>query len=212
MVTQFAHKFTPEGPQFVSMPLPYSVTCSERRARNYVQFISLRPILRCLRSHRKLGEYMNKTLKARDVMEQHVISLRPETSLIEASKLFSEHKISGAPVVDANANLVGVLSQTDLLRRAYVTELSDFPEHTYHFALPYWSGEGATTLFDRLKNLSVKDAMNPYPITAKPDDSLIELAVCMRTHEFHRLIVIENRKVIGVVSALGLLGAFAGDQ
>ena len=152
---------------------------------------------------------MKRMLTARDVMEEHVISLRPETPLIEASSLFSEHRMSGAPVVDSNGNLVGVLSQTDLLRRAYVTELSDFPEHTYHFALPYWSGRGASTLFDRLKHLTVKDAMNPYVISAKPDDSLTELATSMRSHLFHRLIVVENGKVIGVVSALGLLGAFA---
>ena len=155
---------------------------------------------------------MNKKLKARDVMERQVVSLRPETPLIEASALFSEHRVSGAPVVDASGSLVGVLSQTDLLRRAYGTELSDFPDHTYHFALPYWGGEGASTLFDRLKNLAVKDAMNPYVITANPEDSILELASSMRSHQFHRLIVVENGQVLGVVSALGLLGAFSGNH
>lgn len=155
---------------------------------------------------------MNDILRARDVMERHVVSLRPDTPLVEASTLFSQHRISGAPVVDSNGALVGVLSQTDLLRRAYETELSDFPGHTYHFSLPYWGGEGASTLFDRLKNLFVKDAMNPYVITAVPDDSIIELANCMRSHQFHRLIVVEDGQVIGVVSALGLLGAFSGSR
>lgn len=51
---------------------------------------------------------MNDILRARDVMERHVVSLRPDTPLVEASTLFSRRRISGAPVVDSNGALVGV--------------------------------------------------------------------------------------------------------
>lgn len=54
---------------------------------------------------------------ARDIMHRKVKTLTPETSIREAAKLFSDRRITGAPVVSREGHLVGVVSQTDLVRR-----------------------------------------------------------------------------------------------
>ncbi|MCZ7659250.1 MAG: CBS domain-containing protein [Xanthobacteraceae bacterium] len=56
-------------------------------------------------------------MKAAEIMTANVITIRPEASIAEAAELLLTHRISGAPVVDANGQLVGIVSEGDLLRR-----------------------------------------------------------------------------------------------
>jgi acetoin utilization protein AcuB len=53
----------------------------------------------------------------RDVMNQKVITIRPEGSLADAARLMFEHRVGALPVVDAQEKLVGIVSESDLLRR-----------------------------------------------------------------------------------------------
>lgn len=59
---------------------------------------------------------MLKSIKVRDYMAQHLLTFRPEMDLFTAIDLLLEHRISGAPVVDAQGYLVGLLSEGDCLR------------------------------------------------------------------------------------------------
>ena len=53
---------------------------------------------------------------ARDVMQTYLISVNPETPLLEVHRLFVDEEINGAPVVDETGRLLGVISSVDLLR------------------------------------------------------------------------------------------------
>ena len=59
-------------------------------------------------------------MRAIDVMVRDVVTVHPETDVAEAVKLLSEHDVSALPVVDAAGNLVGVLSEADLIHRAEI--------------------------------------------------------------------------------------------
>ena len=56
-------------------------------------------------------------MKARDIMRKQVLTVRPETTLRELTRLLIERGVSGAPVVGPQGDLIGVVSQTDLLRQ-----------------------------------------------------------------------------------------------
>ena len=56
-----------------------------------------------------------KSVKVADYMARKLITFKPETGVVEAMGLLLDHKISGAPVVDADGVLVGILSEVDLL-------------------------------------------------------------------------------------------------
>ncbi|MBB09672.1 MAG: CBS domain-containing protein, partial [Alcanivorax sp.] len=56
---------------------------------------------------------MLKSIKVADYMTRRLVTIRPEMSVNEAIRVFLEHKISGAPVVDENGSLVGVFSESD---------------------------------------------------------------------------------------------------
>lgn len=59
---------------------------------------------------------MFRPIKVRDYMNREAVTLTPETHLFKAIDVLLAHRISGAPVVDGQGNLVGVLSESDCLR------------------------------------------------------------------------------------------------
>jgi len=56
-------------------------------------------------------------MKARDIMRKRVLSVTPQTTLADLSELLAEHHVSGVPVLGTKGDLIGVVSQTDLLLR-----------------------------------------------------------------------------------------------
>src|SRR5271166_7098032 len=56
-------------------------------------------------------------MKAEDVMVRDVVTVEPQTSIVEAIKLLADHDISALPVVDPDNRLIGILSEADLLER-----------------------------------------------------------------------------------------------
>lgn len=55
-------------------------------------------------------------MKARDIMRKRVLSVTPQTTLTELARLLAEHHVSGVPVLGAEGDLIGIVSQTDLAR------------------------------------------------------------------------------------------------
>ena len=58
-------------------------------------------------------------MKARDIMRKRVLSVTPQTTLSDLARLLAEHHVSGVPVLGTQGDLIGVVSQTDLLRREH---------------------------------------------------------------------------------------------
>ncbi len=60
--------------------------------------------------------YLLAKLRISDFMSRTLITIAPETSVVEAARLMLAHKISGLPVVDAHGTLRGIITETDLFR------------------------------------------------------------------------------------------------
>jgi acetoin utilization protein AcuB len=63
-----------------------------------------------------------RSVKVEEVMTKDVRTVTPETSLGEVARLFDRHKLGCAPVLDASGELVGLVTETDLLARAYLVD------------------------------------------------------------------------------------------
>jgi len=59
-------------------------------------------------------------MRAIDVMVRDVVTVRPDTDVAEATKLLAEHDVSALPVLDQDGNLIGMLSEADLIHRAEI--------------------------------------------------------------------------------------------
>jgi CBS domain-containing protein len=146
---------------------------------------------------------------AADVMERGVITLSPEASLLDAHRLFVEEGIHGAPVVDDEGKVVGVVTSTDLLRAVAEEHESagvvsnEWLRDVLEFQPPAWSGP--EDFQDRLAGRRVDDVMTVGAWTVQEDTPVREVADLMRRERVHRVWVVKEKRPTGVVSTFDLL-------
>ena len=64
-----------------------------------------------------------KEIKAKDIMTREVVSVHPDTSLLDAAKLIAEYNFDGVPVVDNENRLVGIVTEYDLINKTSAVHL-----------------------------------------------------------------------------------------
>ncbi len=150
---------------------------------------------------------------ARDLMETHVVTVGPDDPLDSVRRLFFDEGIHGAPVVDEEHRVVGVISTTDLLRAAYEKLDSERPHSTF-------TNDGIETLgFDaeetatyRWEEPRVQDFMTESVVSVKPSAPIAQVAKALRQHRIHRILVVEDDVLLGIVSSFDLLSLFERAQ
>ena len=144
-------------------------------------------------------------MRAIDVMVRNPATVRSETDLAEAVKLLAEHDLSALPVVDTDNNLVGILSEADLIQRVEIgTE-----KHR-----PWWleAVTGASTLareFAKSHGEKVGEIMTTDVVSVAEDTPLSEIAALLEGKRIKRVPVVTNGKLVGVVSQSNLIQALA---
>jgi predicted transcriptional regulator len=133
----------------------------------------------------------SSALRARDVMEKDVITIAPETPLLDVHRLFVEEEIHGAPVVDDDGQVEGVISSLDLLR--VVRDAMDRGD------------------LEAAEDLTAADCMTTELVTVRPDATIDEVARTMRTQRIHRVLVAQDRVLEGVITSFDLLRVLAGE-
>jgi CBS domain-containing protein len=146
---------------------------------------------------------------AREVMQTYLISVNPETPLLEVHRLFVDEEINGAPVVDETGRLLGVISSVDLLRAVEEEHDAASAEASYLRDLlessgPDWQEE-SDTFRDRLGERTVADAMTRGGITVTPETPIAQVAATLRKHRIHRVFVVEGEQLCGVISTFDLV-------
>lgn len=147
---------------------------------------------------------------ARDVMQTGVLSVAPEMPLTKVAQLFLEEGIHGAPVVDDMERLLGVVSIVDILRGVEEEHESPSAGGTYFRELLEFSGPDWQSMpedfQDRLAQVTVTDVMQPSVVTVTEDTPIPEVAKALRSNRIHRVIVVRGDVLVGIVSALDLVG------
>ena len=144
-------------------------------------------------------------MNARDIMTQKVATTRPDSNLTDAIAIMLEHHVSGLPVVDDGGQLVGVLTEDDLLRR---TETGT--EQTHHRWWRFVMGSGHLAAeYVRTHSRFVADLMTREPISAGEDTPLDELVALMERHRIKRLPILRDGALVGIVSRADLIRLLA---
>jgi CBS domain-containing protein len=145
-------------------------------------------------------------MKVKDVMSRHVVSVRPEASLKEAARLLVERNISGLPVVDRDGGLVGVLSEEDVL---YKEQGKPDTPGRLAFMINPLALAGSRKLGARL----VGEAMTTPPLTVGSNRPVAAAAKLMLGAHVKRLPVVDDGKLVGIVTRADLVRAFVrGDD
>lgn len=153
---------------------------------------------------------------AADVMQRSVVVLSPEDSLLDAHRLFIEEEIHGAPVVDDEERVIGVLSSTDLLRAVSEEhESAGFASNpvfreTREFGPPIWTVP--EDFQDRLANRTVGEVMTAGACTVEETTRASAVARLLSEQRIHRVWVVRKGCPVGVVSTLDLLPLVRDDE
>ena len=152
--------------------------------------------------------HIKSALKARDIMTVEPVCVNPSTTVRELARVFEDNEISGAPVVDQEGRVVGVVSKTDLIRRC--TEGTDELPPAYLFEVLSEQGDRDETSEVIPEPLvCVEDFMTEDPLMVPPDVCVTTVARLMFDKRIHRVIVADDEKFpIGIITSMDLLGAF----
>ena len=141
-------------------------------------------------------------MNAGEVMSRNPIAVPAEAGLAEALRLMFDHRISGLPVVDGKAGLVGILTEGDLLRRS---ELGTAGQRSRWLDL-LMTGRLASD-YVRTNTRRVSEIMTRDVISVAEDTSLTEVVRLMERHRIKRVPVLRDGALIGIVSRADLLHA-----
>jgi CBS domain-containing protein len=138
-------------------------------------------------------------------MTRHVITVGPETTILEAANTMLQNHISGLPVVDANGALVGIVSEGDFIRRA---EIGTQRKRGRWLNLLLGPGAAASD-FVRAQGRKIGEIMTPEPLTVTEETSLEDIVRLMEKNNVKRLPVMRGSRIVGLVSRSNLLQAVA---
>jgi CBS domain-containing protein len=137
-------------------------------------------------------------MRAVDVMTTAVVSVKPDASVAEVARLLRERCINVVPVIDDSENLVGIVSEGDLLRLAR-------PPRWLEFLAPRSQLDACVK--DHSKR--VKDVMTRNVVTVPEDAPLAAVTDLLETNRVKRLPVVRDGKVVGIISRSDVLQAIA---
>jgi CBS domain-containing protein len=149
----------------------------------------------------------DSTLKASDVMTRDVIVVPPYASLRYVAKLLAQHHISGLPVVDDANGVVGLVTETDLLRWR-----DDMPEKQAWWLDMLAEGfELSPDFLDtvRSEREKVDNFMSSPAISVDAETPLSQVAKRMMEAKVKRLPVLQDGRLVGIISRSDLIRAMA---
>ena len=141
-------------------------------------------------------------------MSVEPVCVNLSTTIRALAKVFEDNQVSGAPVVDREGRLVGVVSKSDLIRRC--SEGSDDVPPSYLFEVLF-EKEQHEYADDVIPEslMCVEDFMTRQPLTVDPEASASSIARLMFEQRVHRVIVTDSdRFPVGIITSMDMLGFF----
>jgi CBS domain-containing protein len=152
---------------------------------------------------------MNKTIA--EVMTPTPITVTPKMPLKEAITILAEHKIGGLPVIDEKGELVGILSESDLMWQE--TGVEPPPYIMILDSIIYLQNPGRYEKeIHKALGQTVADVMSEKPITVKGNQPVKKAAQLLHDKQIRRLPVLDEQDVvIGIITQGDIIRAMASE-
>jgi CBS domain-containing protein len=143
------------------------------------------------------------TLRVRDIMTRDVVTVRDDAKLDEVARTMLERDVGGVPVVDDRGAVVGIVTQGD-----FTGKKRGFPFSAFRAPQLFgeWvDAEGVERIYAGARERSVREIMTEEVVTVEEDDSLTDVVLLMVERDLHRLPVVRDGLLVGIVTRQDLL-------
>ena len=148
-------------------------------------------------------------LTAKDLMTSNVIAVSPDTAVRELARIFTENRISGAPVVDGTGSILGVVTESDLIfqnKKLHIPTALAILDAFIFLEDP----EKMEQEMKKMAGTTVADIYTKKPVTVQQDTPLEEVATLMAEKKVHTLPVLNAEKqLVGVIGKSDLIRMLA---
>jgi CBS-domain-containing membrane protein len=152
-----------------------------------------------------------KNLKAKNIMTRKVLSVTPGTTVKELAQFLLKYRISGAPVVDVEGRLQGIVTEDDLIFRDsnvhLPTVITIFDSIIYLESPRKFEHELQKIVGQKVDDIMTRDVM-----TISPEATMQEMATIMRDRKRHLLPVLDEGQLVGIVGKSDLVQAIAQEE
>jgi CBS domain-containing protein len=145
-------------------------------------------------------------MKAADLMTSLVVTVRPDATIEYAAQLMLQYRISGLPVTDSDGAVLGIITESDLLRRA---ETGTEKRHARWVSLLVGPGRLAQE-YVRTHGRKVGEVMTDRVFSITPETPLADLVALMETRHVKRVPVVDQRRLVGIISRADVMAALVG--
>ncbi|MBI5755685.1 MAG: CBS domain-containing protein [Nitrospirae bacterium] len=145
---------------------------------------------------------------AKDIMTKEVVTVTKDITIEGLARLFTRHDISGAPVVDEDGKLIGVVTENDLIK---MEQRLHIPTVINIFDAVIYLGSSKKFEEDikRMAAAKVEDIYKKEVVTINEDSPLQEIATIMSEKNIHHLPVVKRGKIVGIVGKRDVVKAIA---
>jgi len=150
-------------------------------------------------------------VKAGDIMTENVITVSPDATIEEIAKILHEHRISGVPVVNDENELIGVVTEGDLIIKIAKPHL---PPHIELFGGIIYL-QKPHEMDDELKKITAtlaRDIMTEKVVAVEEDCEIEDVASLMVNRKINRLPVLREGKLIGIITRADIIETMVGGQ
>jgi CBS domain-containing protein len=152
------------------------------------------------RTTQKMGD---KVMQVKDVMTANVITIQADASILKAARVMLQNHISGLPVVDKKGELIGIVTESDFLRRRELGTQRHRPRWLEIIVGPGRLAEEYVHTAGR----KVEEIMTSNPIVVAETDSLWALVGLMERRHVKRFPVMREGRIVGIISRANLMHA-----
>ena len=149
-------------------------------------------------------------LNASDIMTTKVITVSPDTSVLEVADILFKKRINGVPVLDENGKLYGIVSQSDLIDQARKLHIPTVLT-ILDAVIVLRTEKQMEREIKKVAGSKVSDICTRNVVTVKEDTPVDEIATIMSTRRIHSIPVMDGDKLVGIVGKSDILRALSRD-